>query len=316
MGAPSAAGMHVKSESEVTSVDAYSPPRSPRRSTLYYVQSPSHDPEKMSCGSSPCGSPTRQFQYHCSPIHHSRESSTSRFSAYLNNKTAGRNVNPPPPPWKRLSPPSDPDLLRGDDGGGRLRSPVKFYILCFLISFLILFSVFSIILWAASTPYKPKVFVKSIRVEEYKVQAGMDWSGVQTEMVSLNATVRMMYANPATFFGVHVTSTPLRLHYYDLNIATGHMKKFYMARKSKRVWVTVVEGHQVPVYGAVPILDGGGTVSLPLNLTFVVRSRANILGRLVKSKFYTHISCQVALSGTHVGKPINLATPGSCTYYH
>ncbi|VFQ78420.1 unnamed protein product [Cuscuta campestris] len=308
MGAPSAAAMHVKSESEVTSVDAYSPPRSPRR-TLYYVQSPSHDPEKMSCGSSPCGSPTRQFQYHCSPIHHSRESSTSRFSAYLNHKTAGRNVNPPQP-WRRLSPPSDPD------DGGRLRSPVKFYFLCFLFSFLVLFSIFSIILWAASTPYKPNVFVKSIRIEEFKVQAGMDGSGVQTEMVSLNSTVKMLYGNPATFFGVHVTSTPFQLSYYTLNIATGHMKKFYMARKSKRVMVTVVEGHQIPVYGAVPILDGGGTVSLPLNLTFVVRSRAYILGRLVKSKFYTHILCQVALSGNHVGKPINLATPGSCTYYH
>ena len=43
--------MHVKSDSEVTSLDASSPPR-----PLYYVQSPSHshhDLEKMSYGSSP-----------------------------------------------------------------------------------------------------------------------------------------------------------------------------------------------------------------------------------------------------------------------
>ncbi|CAA2976639.1 Late embryogenesis abundant, partial [Olea europaea subsp. europaea] len=69
----------------VTSIEASTPPRSPRQ-PLYYVQSPSHsqqDLEKMSYGSSAFGSPTHH--YHCSPIHPSREFSTSRFSACLKN---------------------------------------------------------------------------------------------------------------------------------------------------------------------------------------------------------------------------------------
>lgn len=148
--------MHAKSDSEVTSIDASSPPRSPRR-PVYYVQSPSqHDVEKMSYGSSPFASPPHH--YHCSPIHHSRESSTSRFSLSASLKHP-RN----PTAWRRLH-------RRNDDGDGDENDEeeqsfdggyaLRFYVLCFVFSFVVLFTIFSLILWAASTPYKPEIFVK------------------------------------------------------------------------------------------------------------------------------------------------------------
>lgn len=162
--------MHVKSDSEVTSsIEASTtPPRSPRR-PLYYVQSPSHsqqhDVEKMSYGYSPFASPTHHYQYHCSPIHHSRESSTSRFSASLKNpKTAALA-------WKRIQsshggdePEENLDDNDDDDDAederNNHKAHLRFYVLCFLFCFVLLFSIFSLILWAASVPYKPKIFVK------------------------------------------------------------------------------------------------------------------------------------------------------------
>jgi hypothetical protein len=148
--------MHVKSDSEVTSMDqGSSPPRSPRR-PVYFVQSPSnHDVEKMSYGSSPMGSP--HHYYHCSPIHHSRESSTSRFSASLKNP---RN----PSAWKKLQKEPESDADDDDDedgvgGYGGLSRNVRLYI-CFVFLFVTLFTAFSLILWGASKSYKPKVFVK------------------------------------------------------------------------------------------------------------------------------------------------------------
>lgn len=65
--------------------------------------------------------------------------------------------------------------------------------------------------------------VQSILFENFNVQAGMDASGVPTDMLTLNSTVKIFYRNPATFFGVHVTSTPLELHYFDLKVASGHV---------------------------------------------------------------------------------------------
>ncbi|PHT33485.1 hypothetical protein CQW23_25285 [Capsicum baccatum] len=309
--------IHAKSDSEVTSIDASSPPRRP----LYYVQSPSHshhDLEKMSYGSSPFGSPTHH--YHCSPIHHSRESSTSRFSASLKNPVRNNQLAV----WKRI--PRTNDDLQGDDDDEDIgdehdnsdKGNVKLYVLCFVLSFFVLFTIFSLILWAACLPSKPKIFVKSMVFENLNVQAGIDGTGVQTDMLSLNSTVRIYYGNPATFYGVHVTATPIELHYYMLKVASGQMKKFYEPRKSKRIVMAVLQGHQIPLYGAIPILsdakDRIQSVSVPLNLTFLMRSRAYILGRLVKPKFYIHISCQVTLRGNHLGKHINLTTSGSCTY--
>ncbi|CAI9769779.1 unnamed protein product [Fraxinus pennsylvanica] len=310
--------MHAKSDSEVTSIEASTPPRSPRR-PLYYVQSPSHsqqDLEKMSYGSSPFGSPTHH--YHCSPIHHSRESSTSRFSASLKNP---RNAVSG---WRRLQRKYDEMGDQEDDeehdveddvsDGGALR----FYVVCFLFSFVVLFTVFSLILWAASVPYKPKIIVKNIAFENFNVQAGMDGTGVPTDMLTLNSTVKILYRNPATFFGVHVTSSPLEFHYYDLKLASGHMKNFYQSRKSQRTVIALIQGYQVPLYGGIPVLNGAKghleSVAVPLNLTFIMRSRAYILGRLVNPKFYRSILCEVTLRSNHLGKPVNLTRSGSCVY--
>ncbi|XP_028777647.1 uncharacterized protein LOC114734235 [Neltuma alba] len=302
--------MHTKSDSEVTSVDQSWPARSPRR-PLYYVQSPSnHDVEKMSYGSSPLGSP--HHYYHSSPIHHSRESSTSRFSVSLKNP---RNLSS----WKKLHQSQhhddddhDDDVGDADQGSGH---NIRLY-LCFILLFVLLFTVFSLILWGASKSYGPKVLVKNIVFENLNIQAGNDDTGVPTDMLSLNSTVRIVYRNPATFFGVHVTSTPLELHYYQLSLASGQMKKFYVKRKKEKKMVVVVSGHQVPLYGGVSALGNARqqkqNVALPLNLTFVVRSRAHILGSLVRSKFYRRIRCSVTLHGSKLGKPANLTH--SCLY--
>ena len=66
--------------------------------------------------------------------------------------------------------------------------------------------------------------LQNIVFESFNIQAGVDNSGVATDMLSLNSTVRIHYRNPGTFFGVHVTSTPLELHYYQLKVASGQVK--------------------------------------------------------------------------------------------
>ncbi|KAH6787920.1 late embryogenesis abundant protein [Perilla frutescens var. hirtella] len=319
--------MHVKSDSEVTSLDASTPPRSPRR-PIYYVQSPSHsqqDLEKMSYGSSPLGSPTHHFHYHCSPIHHSRESSTSRFSASLKNPRHSGGVAGGG--WRRMQRKYD-EVGAGEEEGEEEGEgederedggQVRFYVACFLLSFVVLFSIFSLILWAASLAYKPRIIVKNILFDNFYLQAGMDASGVPTDMLTLNSTVKIFYRNPATFFGVHVTSTPLELHYFDLKVASGHITKFYQSRKSDRKVIAVVQGRQVPLYGGIPALNVAkghlDDTPVPLNLSFVIRSRAYILGRLVKPKFYRKIMCGVTLRGIHLGKPLNLIKSESCVYH-
>ncbi|KAK7258100.1 hypothetical protein RIF29_32550 [Crotalaria pallida] len=319
--------MHRKSESEVTSsMDHHStssPARSPPRRPLYYVQSPSnHDVEKMSYGSSPAASPQHHHYYLSSPIHHSRESSTSRFSASLKNPSRN-GIHPSSSsavPWKKLHPHHYPHADHDDDDGDEdgvsdSGHNIRLYF-CFFLLFAILFTVFSLILWGASKSYKPHVIVKNIVFEKLNVQSGNDGSGVPTDMLSLNSTVRILYRNPATFFGVHVTSTPLLLDYYQLQLASGQMEKFYQSRKSQRRIAVMVSGHQVPLYGGVSgLIDTKAhmdSVALPLNLTFAVRSRAYILGRLVKSKFYRRITCSVTLHGKHLGKPLNVTN--SCVY--
>ncbi|KAJ6320919.1 hypothetical protein OIU78_016167 [Salix suchowensis] len=227
--------MHAKTDSEVTSLAPSSPTRSPRR-PVYYVQSPSrdsHDGEKTTTSFhstpvlSPMGSPPHS---HSSVGRHSRESSSSRFSGSL--KPGSRKISPNDASgggrkgqkqWKECDVIEEEGLL--DDEERRKGLPRKCYFLAFVLGFFILFSFFSLILWGASKQQKPMIAMKSVTFEQFRIQAGSDSTGVATDMISVNSTVRMSYRNKGTFFGVHVTSTPLDLSYSEITLASGSVSQ-------------------------------------------------------------------------------------------
>lgn len=72
------------------------------------------------------------------------------------------------------------------------------------------------------------VFEQSVIFESYNIQAGMDYTGVPTKMMTINSTVKIVFYNRGTFFGVHVISTPLDLAFYDLKVASGYVSTFFM----------------------------------------------------------------------------------------
>lgn len=74
-----------------------------------------------------------------------------------------------------------------------------------------------------------------------------------------------------------------------------------------------LQGIKVPLYGAgasLAVSDNSGGV--PMMLMFEVRSRGNVVGKLVRSKHQRHISCSMEIN-SHNSKPIKLKT-SSCTY--
>lgn len=76
---------------------------------------------------------------------------------------------------------------------------------------------------------------QSVVFESYNIQAGMDYTGVPTKMMTINSTVKIVFYNRGTFFGVHVISTPLDLSFYDLKVASGYVSTvqfFYPHRPS------------------------------------------------------------------------------------
>jgi len=93
------------------------------------------------------------------------------------------------------------------------------------------------------------------------------------------------------------------------------MKEFHQSRKSHRLVSVAVMGSKVPLYGSGASLSsttGMPTVPVPLNLNFVIRSRANVLGNLVKPKYYKRIQCSITLDPKKLGALVSLKN--SCTY--
>ncbi|XP_076949383.1 uncharacterized protein LOC143622009 [Bidens hawaiensis] len=299
---------HTQTDSEATSLTASSPPRSPPRRPVYYVQSPSHDGEKtiLSSHSTPALlSPTASPPHY--GAHHSRESSSTRFSGKVSSSDVAMKRFSKPWDHKHFNSIEEEGLL--DDEQPERSIPRRCYVLGFIIIFLILFFMFALILYGAAKPQKPKLTMTSITFERFLVQAGSDFTGVATDMVSMNSTVKFTFRNTATFFGLHVTSTPLDLTFSQISVGSGTIKKFYQSRKSQRLMKVSVIGDKVPLYGSGQLLKsskGIPTAPVPLKLRFVVRSRGYVLGKLVKPKFYHRIECSVAFDPNKINVPMTL----------
>ncbi|MED6191965.1 hypothetical protein PIB30_005783 [Stylosanthes scabra] len=234
---------HAKTDSEVTSVATSSPARSPPRRPLYYVQSPSrdsHDGEKTATSASfhstpllsPAGSPPRAST--------TRSNSNSNLNGKSGTIKDHHHRSHNNKAWNtHIDAIDEEDLLYGDDRRDKTL-PRRCYVLAFVLGFLVLFSFFSLILWGASRPMKPKISVK----------AGSDATGVATDMITMNSTLKFTYRNTGTFFGIHASATPLDLSYSDIVIASGTMKEFYQSRKSQRLVTVSVMGNKIPLYGS------------------------------------------------------------------
>lgn len=314
--------MLAKTDSEVSSLSHSSPARSPRRA-VYYVQSPSrdsHDGEKTTNSfqssplQSPLGSPPHSHS-NSSLGRHSRESASTRFSG-SRKSSSSNNRKATWRPWKdNFHAIEEEGLLDAHDNAQNGGFPRRCYFLAFVVGFVILFSAFSLILWGASRPQKPAIALKSITFDQFVIQAGADTSGVATSLVSMNSSLKLTFRNTATFFGVHVTSTPVDLNYYQLTLATGNMPKFYQSRKSQRSVRVMVKGSNIPLYGGganLNSVNGKPVDPVPLTLSVMVRSRAYVLGKLVKPKFYKKIECTVLMDPKKMGVPISLVK--NCTY--
>ncbi|KAE9449672.1 hypothetical protein C3L33_18429, partial [Rhododendron williamsianum] len=308
---------HAKTDSE-SSLAPSSPPRSPRR-PVYYVQSPSHDGEKTanSFHSTPALSPVG------SPGRHSRDSSSTRFSGSL--KPGGGSRKQPDGPGRNgkgaekewmdeFGAIEEEGLL--DDDGARGGIPRRWYVLAFVLAFFALFAFFSLVLWGASRNQKPVVTMKSITFNGFVIQAGNDASGVATEMVTMNSTVKFVFRNTGTFFGVHVASAPVDLFYYELSLASGNVNNFYQSRKSQRTVTVTLLGNDIPLYGGGSDLGSKNntpTAPVPLQLNFTVQARAYVLGKLVKPKFNKVVQCTVVMDPTKMYTAISF-NKTSCTY--
>lgn len=154
----------AKSESDITSLAPSSPSRSPKR-PVYYVQSPSrdsHDGDKSSSiqatsiyNNSPIESPS-----HPSSGRHSRNSSGSRFSGIFRSSSGRKGSRKQRndkgwPECKVILEEGSYDDVHQDEGFSR-----RMQVLIALLSFVMLFTVFCLIIWGASRPFKAEITVK------------------------------------------------------------------------------------------------------------------------------------------------------------
>ncbi|ONI15899.1 hypothetical protein PRUPE_3G068000 [Prunus persica] len=310
--------MHsTKSESDVTSLAPSSPSRSPKV-PVYYVQSPSRDSHDGDKSSSMQATPIYNNSPMESPSHpsfgrHSRNSSASRFSGIFRSSSGRKGGRKPrnDKGWPECKVIMEEGAYDDFDKGLSRRVQVCIA----LLSFVMLFTIFCLIIWGASRPYNATVVVKSLEISNFYIGEGSDSSGVPTKMLTVNGSLRLSVHNSASMFGIHVSSAPIILAYSEISVATGQLKKYYQPRKSLRTVSVNLQGTKVPLYGAASSLTytkTGGLVPIPLTLKLEIRSRAFVVGKLVKTKHRRRISCPLVLDPTFT-KPIKFKK-SSCTY--
>ncbi|XP_021736861.1 uncharacterized protein LOC110703369 [Chenopodium quinoa] len=309
--------IHTKSESDLTSSAPSSPSRSPKR-PIYYVQSPSrdsHDGDNKSASlqATPMYNSPMESPSHPSMGRHSRNSSASRFSGVFRSSSGrkgSRRRNEKG--WPECNVILEEGHYDGVDEKGLSR---RVQALIAVFSFVVLFTLFCLIIWGASRPFKTQVTLKSLSVHYFSVSEATDFSGVPTRVMTFNGSLKLGIHNPATFFGIHVSSTPIALLYSEITVATGQLLKHYQPRKSRRTTSITVYGDKVPLYGAGSSVDvsneHGGQV--PFILETEIHSRGYVVGKLVKTKHRLHVSCNITVDYLST-KPIKFRK-NTCSYF-
>ncbi|KAK1434114.1 hypothetical protein QVD17_11032 [Tagetes erecta] len=308
--------LHSKSESDVTSLAPSSPSRSPKR-PVYFVQSPSRDSQdgdkSYSIQATPNFRSPMESPSHPSIGRHSRNSSSSRFSGIFRSHS-GRKVHRKrnDKGWPECNVIVEEGKYDEYDGEKKLTRSLQ--ALMALFSFIVLFTILCLIIWGAARPYKPEVTVKSLAVNSLYIGEGSDSSGVITKMLTINGSLRLGVHNPATFFGIRVSSTPVNLVYSEIVIATGQLKKYYQQRKTRKTAIVNFEATKVPLYGAGSslVVSDAGVFEIPLKLEFEIRAKGEVVGKLVTTKHRTQISCNMTLP-SNIAKPVRFKK-SSCIY--
>ena len=60
-------------------------------------------------------------------------------------------------------------------------------------------------------------------MDDFYAGEGTDHSGVPTKLLTTNCSLHISVYNPATMFGIHVTSGPIHLSYSEISIAVGQV---------------------------------------------------------------------------------------------
>lgn len=304
--------LSTKSESDITSLA----PSSPSRGAVYYVQSPSRDSHDGDKSSSMQATPIYNNSPMESPSHpsfgrHSRNSSASRFSGIFRSssgrKGSRKRNDKGWPEGNVILEEGSYDDLQDKAFTRRCQALIA------LFGFVLLFTTFCLIIWGASRPFKAEITMKSLAVSNLYVGEGSDSTGVITKMLTVNGSLKMNIYNPATLFGIHVSSTPVNLIYSEITVATGQLKKYYQPRKSHRTVSVNLEGNKVPLYGAgSSLLVSSNDGVVPLKLQFQIKSRGDVVGKLVRVKHRRQISCPLVINSIST-KPIKFKK-NSCTF--
>ncbi|XP_021978693.2 uncharacterized protein LOC110874093 [Helianthus annuus] len=173
----------------------------------------------------------------------------------------------------------DDDYYEGDDDDRQVTRQCR--VVMVIMGFVLVFMTVCLVTWGISRPYKLQVQMKvfSWKLNNFYYGEGSDYTGVPTKLLTINCSVKMNLQNPATFFGIHVSSRPLNLFYSQISVGSGQFMNFYQPKKSERTILVNVEGRKVPLYGV-----GDGFImssdigSVPLRLEFEV---AVVAGGLV-----------------------------------
>ncbi|KAL8209359.1 hypothetical protein R6Q57_006091, partial [Mikania cordata] len=239
----------------------------------YIVQSPSHDSHDDKSSTShttPADSPSHPS--------HSRMSSESRVSGPYGFSMIGKHHHQQFLSKKKgLFSVIDEEVegYGDDDYYHDEQFTRQFRVLMVIMGLVMVFVTVCLITWGASRPYKLQVQMKSWKLNNFYYGEGSDYTGVPTKLLTINCSVKMIIQNPATFFGIHVSSTPLYLFYSQIKVGSGQFINYYQPKKSEKTIFVNLDGQKVPLYGVgEDLVLSNNKGSVPFKLQFEVRSQA------------------------------------------
>lgn len=270
---------------------------SPYYAPPYYVQTPNMSEPGFSNFSSVNSSPARYGQERAG-VNYASDSDTQSLKDEGVSKSQQRASRLSQPSISRIDEEDEfPDLERDSQRWVKTVT-CTFWIIIMLLVLII--GVAGLVAWSVWKPDEPRYSLVFMNVEHLDLDStSFDKDGLSTASIYGNITVLMTVKNPNDNFVIRHRRSSLQISYGRLPLLTGQMAPFTQPASARTNFTASVFAWNRPLYGAghrfVSAWEGS-FVNLTLQAT--LRSRVDVVWKIIGSNFEKEIQCSVGLNST------------------
>ncbi|KAJ4972354.1 hypothetical protein NE237_005453 [Protea cynaroides] len=203
----------------------------------------------------------------------------------------------------------DDDDDESDQGDGRRHGCWRFFSfgtspsfawICLQLSwrFMVSLGVALLLFYLVTKPPPPKVSIKISGIQQFRLGQGVDGSGVTTNLLTCNCSMKLLIDNKSKLYGLHIHPPLIDMSFERFLFASSQGLELYAKMNGPTTFRLYVGTRNKAMYGAgrnmEDILESGKGLQLIIRMR--LSSSFRVVWNLIRPRFHHHADCVLVLN--------------------